>query len=1801
MRKTINKIVSGLITLTLLLSLTPVAIFAEEDVDKQPVETSIVETTKETKSTKSTAKSSDSKEEDKNTKSIPKDEETPTTEAKKDVEEPPKSEKEAVKETEKKVAEISKESEETTAPTKETAETTEESKETEATTTAEPTETTKETEATEPSSETAAPTKSTEPSTASEETKPSDETEPTESTESTESSDETEPTESTDETEPTESTDETEPSESTEETKPEVDSIIKATSAKEYLELVGKLSNSEKLIVETKADLSSLAPKDGVYFDGLYTLQFNSDKEYDNAVKFVKNKGYKYTEDGKMTLCSVGQFGITRISNEATVNGKKVVIIDTGVNGANESYSVVGEDKSDKNGHGTHMAKLIKKYAPDAYIISIKAIDDEGRGTVADVYNAFQFAADLKADVILMAINIKYKADYAGLKNLIEETAKNTVIVASAGNNRSNAVNYLPAGIDEVLTIGAVDEDYTKADVSNYGDVVDYYTIADSTSEAAAIFTGKLLVKDANDVITLYKGAVDTETYFVSDEDDIYFTTNISQSKLILNEKDLTTACKLKGAGLDWTIWHNHIVAVAQDSKWKNNYSYSTANDSSHLDCIGYVNAVYWDAMRDLNDKPKGSWSSNYYTSAYKMKNGRRAKIYEGNNAPGCSAWAYDCNISIDPSKSEKAKKISGSITNACKYLKAHANAGDIILFGKKGKNGWFHAAIYAGNNTGSSFQVYEASGTGVPVGEKHTKDSNSVMFSKVANGKTGVINSDTFAATTHKADYMLVFYTKPAQAINKAIKFTKVSTCEGKDLGQYYSFEGTTYGVYTDEGCTSEYANCPKITFDEDGNTDDSIIVAEGTTLTLYLKETESGSGYILDDSTYKITVKMTSSTSTTTGSISTVDGDGEATGAWNSGKTIYTVTLEDEPIFDPLTIKLNKVDNYGKEVNGATINGAVFRIDFYDVDLHKWDVPQGGGIVTQGQLDEEDDEDATPPSDAVYPVVSYEVTFNGGTTIIDFDFLRNKTAVGGTNPNFFKNLGNISLDQFPLGTFRIYEKTAPDGYNKNDQIIRIRLFQKTADDGETTLNEADVEYINEADGSESDGVWNYTLNGENMALVLAESPEITYYSLTKKIDANGYNLSGYNFEIYDVTQNIKIATGVSEADGRVKWTYVVTGWKSNSDPTKSLDGTATYKLELPMGPSTGRIQYEVRELKFSLSNKTKNTVPITFDTPVVANKTVTDETGYYMITETFNTPDAEITREFENKPELTQLTIRKIDASNENVSRTFTFDVYWLGNAAQPDPQKEKKYDTVTITTTAAGSGSVELKDMPLGWYKVVEQNDQNEWVVTYPNGDTHSGITNGSTGTIDVLNKVKPSIGTTLTDTTTDEHITAYGNEITLVDKVTYKGLTSGHYVVTGVLYDRSTEKPFELNGEKLTGSAEFDITPVLGAEGYEKQQSGSVNVEFKFKLDKSLMGVKLVAYEELHLTTAEGELIAEHKKINEDFQTVNVPEVRTTATDKADGDKMVDGTQKSVTVVDSVAYKNLLVGKTYTITGKLAVKKDYKEGEEIEYVKNADGSIVTATDTFEATEASGTRDLEFTFDASVYAGYQVVVFEDLYYNNILIMAHEDLEDDQQTIETSLYLHVSIEKDDANNHSYKLKNAQITIYRIKLDKDGKLTKQFKDLTKDDIAKDAKKKNCVGRTNKDGLVSFTILWDRNYKYYAKETEAPYGYDLCADFFEVVPTAKRESDGVCPIKMVIYDDIIIITTGDTTNIALLAIIAIVAIAGIAAGIIILKNKNSKKLATENTTNITETSDDTIISRPGNSINLNDEIPPTTD
>ena len=115
----------------------------------------------------------------------------------------------------------------------------------------------------------------------------------------------------------------------------------------------------------------------------------------------------------------------------------------------------------------------------------------------------------------------------------------------------------------------------------------------------------------------------------------------------------------------------------------------------------------------------------------------------------------------------------------------------------------------------------------------------------------------------------------------------------------------------------------------------------------------------------------------------------------------------------------------------------------------------------------------------------------------------------------------------------------------------------------------------------------------------------------------------------------------------------------------------------------------------------------------------------------------------------------------------------------------------------------------------------------------------------------------------------------------------------------------------------------------------------------------------------------------------------PEIATTATDDADGDKLVKPAAEAK-VKDTVVYTNLIAGKSYTMKGQL--------------IKKSDKSVVAeAEKTFTASESgNGTVELVFTFDASKLAGESAVAFEKCYEGDEVVATHEDLNDEDQTVE-------------------------------------------------------------------------------------------------------------------------------------------------------------------------------------------------------
>lgn len=177
--------------------------------------------------------------------------------------------------------------------------------------------------------------------------------------------------------------------------------------------------------------------------------------------------------------------------------GYDIALIDTGVSGVKvaDKVSVIGESAEDDNGHGTQMAKYIYEEATDAKILSIKALDAEGKGDISAVLAAMRIAIDNHVKVINLSMSAYAATENTALKNMVEEAQNaGVLIVGAAGNNGHDAKWYVPGNIEKAVIVGACDGKGEIREFSNFGDTVDYYVVAASSSEAAAIVSGKLSI-----------------------------------------------------------------------------------------------------------------------------------------------------------------------------------------------------------------------------------------------------------------------------------------------------------------------------------------------------------------------------------------------------------------------------------------------------------------------------------------------------------------------------------------------------------------------------------------------------------------------------------------------------------------------------------------------------------------------------------------------------------------------------------------------------------------------------------------------------------------------------------------------------------------------------------------------------------------------------------------------------------------------------------------------------------------------------------------------------------------------------------------------------------------------------------------------------------------------------------------------------------------------------------------------------------------------------------------------------------
>ena len=785
------------------------------------------------------------------------------------------------------------------------------------------------------------------------------------------------------------------------------------------------------------------------------------------------------------------------------------------------------------------------------------------------------------------------------------------------------------------------------------------------------------------------------------------------------------------------------------------------------------------------------------------------------------------------------------------------------------------------------------------------------------------------FVLATGKTQNILGYEYTPTGTVS----LSKTSANTGITSGNScYSLAGAVYGIYSDAGCSAQVTT---LTTDAGGNAA-AVSLNAGT---YYYKELTAPAGYALDSSVQSFTVT-----------------DGQNT----------ALSVSDTPTNDPVRISINKVDSEtgDKVQGGASLENAEFTVKYY------------AGYYNAGNL----------PANATRTWVIKTVKI-GGVYVAG---LNNTCKVSGDD--FYTNAAGTAI--LPLGTISIEETKAPEGYNLEGAYLQVggvgeKITGKYVAQITQNGNLASLKGGNTFKVSDKIKRGDFKLtkidtdNQNRMSdIPFRVTNKATGESHIIKTDENGYFSSESSWNAHSKNTN-----GGGAYDGL---------WFSSADGSAKVDDSVgampygDYTLEeLSCDNNKGKILYKG---EFSI-RRDKVTVDIgtienhSEPTPVITTQASDAKTQYQII-----------------KPSADTDIVDKVTITDTMAGREYTITGTLMDK--ETGEAITVNGNPVTASQTFTSDGTKKVLDMhftfdssALGGKTVVVCEK-----LTY--GDYVAATEE------DMENKDQtiyfPEIHTTATDSETADHLTLADSRAVITDTVTYTNLLKGEtYTLSGVLMDKETGKELLVDGEPVTQEMAFTAGRASGTK------------KLKFEFDTTgLAGKSFVVYETLTLEDVE---VAEHKDINDEGQTIHIPAAQTTATD--DSSKInVSEAKKEVSVTDTVAYRNLVPGKEYTVRGKAL---DKETGEPL---TDADGNELVSTAKFTAASADGSVDVKFTFDGTAMAGRSVVFFENVYYTDKLIAVHADIDDEAQTVHIPL-IFTSVKDKDTDSHM-SLAGSDVTL---------------------------------------------------------------------------------------------------------------------------------------------------------------------------
>lgn len=670
---------------------------------------------------------------------------------------------------------------------------------------------------------------------------------------------------------------------------------------------------------------------------------------------------------------------------EADSDGLLIALIDTGASEDGvyvDQVSVIDDDPSDANGHGTQMYEAITEVNPDAQILSIKAFAYNGKANAASVYAGIQYAIEAGADII----NLSFSADVAEENSVVADVIQEAcdagiIVVGAAGNDGEDASDKIPGGIEDAYIFGALEEiDHARRAESNYGETVDGYIVHGSTSYAAA--TAGAYFSLGYDLDRMFAEEVAYETYNgVSEE--IEGSGSTEEILDAVNEVLFETASELASDQTDTNYLNGESVYLSAHGT---NYYYSGWSTRYKTVTDGSGNTYMAYCIQPSKSVPRNGSYTTYTVSTSSSANRMilaALLIYE-------------------------AEELSDAYLRVFDDLKSYTGADAYYPVVHAAISYWADSDAKCLDSTEIAYineiaaQITEyLSGTSENALLLQSYVESASLYKISISGYQDIMFAVWKTPQTYQAFGYLDLHKLGINASGTVF------------AGTTYSRSGAVYGVYESESdADSETNRIRTITTNTDSGAADAVRIQlsdddadgafEESENTVYVKEISAPSGckYYTDTTVYTVNLVANGiSDTSTSGTVTTYtynkvyvgETDGQGTEYTSSAGTLYKV-ITDQEVMIPFT--LTKYNSETEDTDDFT--GTSYKI------YSEYETDSSGNVET--------DENGMPSLKTHKGTISYS---NGSFT---------------------------SVNLHP-GTYYIQETSASDGYNLDQTVYKLVL----------------------------------------------------------------------------------------------------------------------------------------------------------------------------------------------------------------------------------------------------------------------------------------------------------------------------------------------------------------------------------------------------------------------------------------------------------------------------------------------------------------------------------------------------------------------------------------------------------------------------------------------------------------------------------------------------------------------------------------------------------------------------------------